>query len=166
MRITLKVKSLLYYQGFFKKLKVTAVAILIFGFTASAQTEKEKWDKAGYSFSKKTINETRDYSLNGPIMDVPVKILIDAYWVFFSEPSGDVCPYTPSCSHFFLQSVQESNIIQGSLMFFDRFTRDMNVTNRLQRYPLAKNGKLYDPVCNYLLKSDKLIYIPPYIVNK
>ena len=157
---------MLYYQALFKKLKVAVVAVLIFCFTASAQSEKEKWDKAGYSFSKKTISASRDYSLNGRVIDIPVKVLLDVYWALVSEPSGDVCPYTPSCSNFFLQSVQQSNIIRGSLMFFDRFTRDMNVVNRLQRYPVAKNGKLYDPVCNYLLKPEKLIYIPPYIENK
>jgi len=166
MKVLLKFKNLLYQEKLFLIVEIAITFVFAFSLNAFSQTDKVKWEKAEYTFTKKDVEGSRDYSLDGGPLNISLKVFLDAYWVFFSDPSGDVCPFSPSCSNFFLQGVQKTNIFQGGLMFFDRFTRDMNFVNRLYKYPAAKNGKLLDPVDNYLINSDKIVYIPPIISNK
>jgi len=83
------------------------------------------------------------------------------YNFFISGLDGDNCPFEPTCSNFFIQSVKETNIFQGGLMFFDRFTRDMNLL-KINHYPLTPDRSHFtDPVINYTLHQDKIRYVPP-----
>jgi putative component of membrane protein insertase Oxa1/YidC/SpoIIIJ protein YidD len=90
--------------------------------------------------------------------------LINTYWIFISDLDGDNCPFHPSCSSFFLESIEETNLIQGTLMFFDRFTRDSNPVNREEHYPVYKNYRFYDPPKLYTLSKEKIQIIPPHTV--
>jgi putative component of membrane protein insertase Oxa1/YidC/SpoIIIJ protein YidD len=105
--------------------------ILLFLFittSAFCQIENLKWQKANPSYEKPTKQAHRDYSFeSGNAGEFLTKSLANAYWFFISDVDGDNCPFRPSCSSFLLQSVKETNIFQASLMFFDRFTRDMNI---------------------------------------
>ena len=65
---------------------------------------------------------------------------------------------------FFLQSINETNIFQASLMFFDRFTRDMNIATRHDHYPKVSAGYFYDPPQNYTLNQGKIKYLPPAFI--
>jgi putative component of membrane protein insertase Oxa1/YidC/SpoIIIJ protein YidD len=89
--------------------------------------------------------------------------LTHAYWIFISDVDGDNCAFSPSCSSFFIESVKETNIFQGTVMFADRLTRDTNFINRQFRYPFSKNGRLYDVPSNYKLDAAEIKYIPPFV---
>ncbi len=78
------------------------------------------------------------------------------YGFLISDLDGDNCPFYPSCSHFFVRAVRQTNLLQGSLMFADRFTRDSNIFKDLSQYPVRVHGRLYDPVFLYTLDSTQI----------
>ena len=51
-------------------------------------------------------------------------------------------------------------------MFFDRFTRDMNVYKKHDHYPRVKSGHYYDPIDLYKLDEDRIEYIPASVIVK
>ncbi|MBU0475828.1 MAG: membrane protein insertion efficiency factor YidD [Bacteroidetes bacterium] len=81
-----------------------------------------------------------------------------SYSFLISDLDGDNCPFYPTCSSFFVQSVNETNIIKGTLMFADRFTRDSNIFKSRSHYPKHISGKLFDPIQNYLLTDSTIIF--------
>lgn len=133
--------------------------LIILSISAFAQSEKSKWGKADYSYRVESSIESRDYSVNfdNPLNAI-AKSVINVYWYFISDLDGDNCPFHPSCSSFYLDAVEETNIVQGTLMFFDRFTRDASAVGRYERYPKYKSGKLFDPANLYYLSARS--YIP------
>jgi len=142
-------------------MKFLFVALLIYSSTAFSQTELVKWEKADFSYRINKSTSDRDYSYNSKNpLDIFLKSVTNAYWFFISDLDGDNCPFHPSCSSFLLDAVAETNIVQGSLMFFDRFTRDASFIGRYDRYPKHKSGKLYDPAYLYDLRSND--FIPSY----
>jgi putative component of membrane protein insertase Oxa1/YidC/SpoIIIJ protein YidD len=141
-------------------LKITAF-ILFSVLSIYAQTDWVKWGKTDYSYEIKNENHQRQYSITGNnVGEAALKTLAIGYWFFISDVDGDNCPFSPTCSSFFLQSVKETNIIQGTLMFADRFTRDMDFIDRFSHYPISKNMHFYDPPSLYSLNSSKIKYIP------
>lgn len=144
-----------------------AIFLLLTVFSASAfcQTDQLKWQKADLSYEKPNNFRHRDYSFeSGNIGEFVKKSFANTYWFFISDVDGDNCPFRPSCSAFLMQSVDETNILQGTLMFFDRFTRDMNLYKGLGHYPRVKTGYYYDPPQNYTLQTKKINYLPPSVV--
>ena len=141
-------------------MKIISVLVLLLSVYAFPQSEKMKWGKSNYTYSIESIEFGRDYSINfeNPVNAV-AKSFINAYWVLISDLDGDNCPFHPSCSAFFVDAVEETNIVTGTLMFFDRFTRDASVIGRQNRYPKHKSGRLYDPA--YLYCPGSAAYIPP-----
>ena len=126
-----------------------------------SQTDWEKWGKADVSYEKHTDTGKRDYNISGDNAgQILLKTAAVGYWLFISDVDGDNCPFSPSCSSFFLQSVKETNIFQGTFMFADRFTRDMDIFGRTSHYPIAKNKHFYDPPTLYTLDKSKIKYIP------
>lgn len=130
---------------------VAAVVMLLCMFNANyAQTETDwqRWGAAQPEYRMKTV----------PAADDPDKsggrglfgLLRGAYRIFISDLDGDNCPFSPSCSAFFVSSVTEAGLIKGMLMFSDRFTRDVNLI-KFGLYPVASNGRFYDPPENYIL---------------
>ncbi len=96
-----------------------------------------------------------------------LKSLADVYWIFISDVDGDNCSFSPTCSNFFIQSVQQTNLFQGTIMFFDRFTRDMDIFKKYNQYPRVTDGHFYDPPSLYTLDETKINYIPPFeVINK
>jgi putative component of membrane protein insertase Oxa1/YidC/SpoIIIJ protein YidD len=129
----------------------------------SAQTDWIKWEKANASYAKKGESTERDYSISGEnITDFITESFISAYRFFISDLDGDNCPFRPSCSTFLVESVKETNLPQGILMFFDRFTRELNIFNRVDKYPRVGTSHFYDPVKLYTLNEDELEYLPPH----
>jgi putative component of membrane protein insertase Oxa1/YidC/SpoIIIJ protein YidD len=141
-------------------MKTVTFLVLLLSVYAFPQSEKMKWGKSDYSYSINSIEDGRDYSVNfkNPVNAV-AKSFINAYWFLISDLDGDNCPYHPSCSAFFVDAVEESNIVTGTLLFFDRFTRDASIVGRYNRYPKHKSGRLYDPA--YLYYPGSAAYIPP-----
>jgi putative component of membrane protein insertase Oxa1/YidC/SpoIIIJ protein YidD len=145
-------------------MKYFLLNIFLFVFVSSnlfAQTDWEKWDKKEFDYRIKDNSRNRNYSFES---DNPgefvLKSFANGYWFFISDVDGDNCPFRPSCSAYLLDAVQETNIFQGSLMFFDRFTRDLNLFKK-GNYPKTKTGRYYDPVNLYTLSEDQIHFIPP-----
>jgi len=142
------------------------MALLSGNFTG-AQTDWVKWGKADYSYRIDNPNEQRDYTFDlGSPGRFILKSFANAYWFFISDVDGDNCSFSPTCSNFFVQSVEKTNLVEGSLMFFDRFTRDMDIFGKQNHYPIVPDGHLYDPPSLYILGSDSVNYIPPSVVVK
>lgn len=123
---------------------------LLFISSAFSQTELTKWGKADFFYRIEYSSDQRDYSYNSAsTFDILLKSFTNAYWFFISDLDGDNCPFRPSCSAFLLDAVEETNFIQGVIMFSDRFSRDASFIGISSRYPLHKSGKLYDPAYLY-----------------
>ena len=144
-------------------MKIFFALILFFCFTnVYSQTDWVKWEKANMSYSNDNEQLKRDYSISGEsFSEAALKSLASAYWFFISDLDGDNCPFRPSCSNFFVGAVKETNLPQGVLIFFDRFTRDLNIFSRANKYPRFGAKYYYDPVSLYTLAEDKIHYLPP-----
>jgi putative component of membrane protein insertase Oxa1/YidC/SpoIIIJ protein YidD len=142
-------------------MKLLLFLVTVFTIHIFSQTDWVKWGKADYSYQVENQSRNRDYSFASTgIGDLISKTFLNTYWFFISDVDGDNCPFRPSCSSFFAQSIKETNIFQGTLMFFDRFTRDMNIFKGHNHYPRAKSGRYYDPPSLYTLNSDKIDFKP------
>ena len=146
--------------------RLNLFSILLFLTTSAiCQIDNLKWQKADLPYEKQIHSSKRDYSFEAENAgEFLTKSFTNAYWFFISDVDGDNCPFRPSCSSFLLQSVRETNIIQASLMFFDRFTRDMNIAKGDEHYPKVSAGYFYDPPRNYTLNEGKIKYLPPAFI--
>lgn len=126
-----------------------------------AQTDWVRWDaevipyKIGDTTDRFKANENRNSGAG------IISFLRNTYGFFISDLDGDNCPFYPSCSNFFVQSVAEVGLIKGSLMFSDRFIRDMNLFKSKNHYSIHKSGKYFDPPINYTLVQEKIYYSSP-----
>lgn len=127
--------------------------ILFFYGSFYSQTDWKRWEKTETNYQLPNNFQHRDYSFDsGNPVKLVVKSLANAYWFFISDVDGNNCPFKPSCSLFFVQSVEETNLAQATLMFFDRFTRDINIFKK-GHYPLTRDGYFYDPPTLYSLTT-------------
>jgi putative component of membrane protein insertase Oxa1/YidC/SpoIIIJ protein YidD len=143
------------------KLTIFLVVTLLIS-SAFCQVENLKWQKADISYEKQIHNSKRNYSFESENTgEFLTKSLANIYWFFISDVDGDNCSFRPTCSAFLLQSVKETNIFQASLMFFDRFTRDINIAKSHDHYPRISSGYFYDPPHNYNFIQERINYLPP-----
>ena len=148
-------------------MKLILFIIIISFSTAFSQADWDKWEKAENSYEIPNDYRHRVYSFEADdIGEALVKSIGNAYWFFISDLDGDNCPFRPSCSSFLIQSAKETNLLQGTLMFFDRFTRDMNIYKGHDHYPRVKKGYYYDPPALYTLDEDIIEYIPTSVIVK
>jgi putative component of membrane protein insertase Oxa1/YidC/SpoIIIJ protein YidD len=138
------------------------IVIFSIGINCSfAQTDFVKWEKSDYRYEITTNHQQRNYNFNaGSVGEFILKTFTNTYWFFISDVDGDNCPFRPSCSHFLVEAVHETDIFQGTVMFFDRFTRDMNIFKH-NHYPRVKAGYYYDPPQLYTLNKNQIEYISP-----
>ena len=134
----------------------TIVLIFFFANILMAQTDWSRWQKAEvcYSTEQKGVEANHNHENSFS----PLSILKDGYSFLISDLDGDNCPFYPTCSSFFVESVSETNLIKGTLMFADRFTRDSNLFKTHEHYPVHTSGRLYDPIHNYELNNSSVIY--------
>lgn len=84
----------------------------------------------------------------------PIKIVTSSsfklYQKLISPSQGDVCNFSPSCSHFAKESIEEYGILWGSLMASDRLLRCNPWAFEFfdTYYEGIKGHKIYDPVKN------------------
>ncbi len=84
----------------------------------------------------------------------PLKIVLNSsitlYQKIISPSQGDVCNFSPSCSHFGKQAIEKHGPLWGSLMAADRFMRCNPWAYQYfdTYYSGFKNQKIYDPVQN------------------
>jgi putative component of membrane protein insertase Oxa1/YidC/SpoIIIJ protein YidD len=141
--------------------------LLLLTTSAFCQLDDLKWKKANISYELPDQFRHRDYSFaSDNAGEFLKKSFVNAYWFFISDVDGDNCPFHPSCSSFFMDATQETNIFQAALMFSDRLTRDSNPVKQ-NKYPVDKSGRYYDPAENYVLNYEQVNYLPPtYIVDE
>jgi len=150
-------------------MKIIIIFFFVFAIIVFPQPKLVKWGKAEINYALPEKIEKRDSNVESENAgELVSKTFIMAYWFFISDVDGDNCPFYPSCSGFFIESVMETNLVQGTLMFFDRFTRDMNFVNRSQKYPGHISGKYFDPPVLYSLQTNSSVYNlhDNYNVNK
>ena len=141
--------------------KYFSLFLLISQLTIYSQTDWVRWEKSDPDYKIENTYLDRKYDLSiESATDIIVKPVINAYWFFISDVDGANCPFHPSCSSFLAQSMKETNLFQGALMFFDRFTRDTNVFRRHEHYPRFGTNHYYDPIYLYTLDESKIKYIP------
>jgi len=133
---------------------------------AFSEEENSVWTAKKPDYQSELKPEGKNYNLpfNSPsdFLTIP---LIYTYWFAISEPDGDKCPFHPSCSSFLMNSIDDTGLLTGTLLFFDRFTRDANIVNRREHYPLVTKGKHFDAHYVYLLdgSGNAHPWFPEYI---
>jgi putative component of membrane protein insertase Oxa1/YidC/SpoIIIJ protein YidD len=153
------------YLSSFLIFTVSFFALNVFTSSSYCQLNDLKWQKADLSYEKETHDNKRDYSFESENPgEFLAKSLANAYWFFISDVDGDNCPFRPTCSSFLIQSAKETDIFQAFLMFFDRFTRDMNIAKGHNHYPRVNDGYYYDPPQNYTLNQGRIKYLPPAFI--
>lgn len=126
------------------------IVILFLTILIQAQTDWTKWEASETDY-KLPVKKERVYKVDGSnIMTTTFSTIKLAYWFFISDLDGANCPFEPSCSEFFTSSLRKTNILKASLMFSDRFIRDLNLFKMTENYPI-RNEHFYDPFENYLL---------------
>lgn len=136
-------------------MKIVLFLILCSG-VVTAQTDWVRWGKADVDYEIHSQHQHSHSIDNSSFGSTILSALQISYAVLISDVDGDNCPFYPTCSSFFVNSIKETNIFQGTLMFADRFTRDSNLFKRKGHYPIYSSGKLYDPTYNYYLDQDKV----------
>ena len=132
------------------------LSLFSFTYNINAQTDWVKWEAKQVSFELPTP-QNHDYALDKSGFGMTIlSVVRNTYYFFISDLDGDNCPFTPSCSAFFIQSVKETSIFKGALMFADRFTRDLNFFKGMNHYLLLSSNKFFDPAYNYTLHSKKI----------
>ncbi len=132
---------------------ILSIIFLLFFLPLKAQTDWERWQakEVLYSVGKA---EVRDYSIDRSSFGSTVLSSIrNGYYFLISDLDGENCPFHPSCSAFAVEAIKETNILQGSLIFADRFTRDLNFVKNPNQYKIHEGSKLFDPYYNYLLSE-------------
>lgn len=110
----------------------------------------QSWQPAAVDYTEDIPVRKKYYEINGDISEVVFKILVNGYRLFISEPDGDNCPFTPSCSRFFIESLRQTNLFEAVLMASDRLIRDTSFGNKYEHYHIDKFGRLIDPPSRYL----------------
>lgn len=128
------------------KLHFFFIGAIIISSSIYAQTDWQRWGKAENLYQLKTGLSSNTHSSEHSSF---LHFARNLYGFLISDLDGDNCPFYPTCSSFFVEAVQQSNIVKGTLMFADRFTRDLNVLKIENNYPIAKNGRFNDPVLLY-----------------
>lgn len=122
---------------------------------ALAQTDWQKWEAKNISYLFPTNTEQRIQNENMSVPGTILNSLKNLYSIAISNYDGDNCPFSPSCSEFFVEAVWQTNIFTGFLIFADRFTRDMNFLKDKNHYLIHKNGKYFDPPSDYTFSKEK-----------
>ncbi len=137
-------------------MKVVFIFTVLIFTSSFCQTDWQRWNASEISYFNK-IEESQD-SL--PDSSNPKAGLVSyarsVYKFLISDLDGDNCPFQPTCSAFFVESVKQTNLFQGALMFADRFTRDLNMLKVLNDYPMTNRNRFYDPPDNYKLAPGKI----------
>ncbi len=152
------IRNLIVVNLLTRQIKNIVLSLILLSITIFAQTETEHWNAKKPNYKIREISQ-HNYSFDS---STPAMMLVsglhNAYSFLISDYDGDNCPFTPTCSNFLVRSVKETNILQGVLMFSDRFTRDLNFIER-EKYARTKKGKLIDLPRNYKLKENEIIIL-------
>jgi putative component of membrane protein insertase Oxa1/YidC/SpoIIIJ protein YidD len=140
---------------------LSIILLLTLNTSFFSQDSTSLWKKKVPNYAKQNVvvNAEPDFS-SGSFFGSFIKSAVKIYGYTISQHDGDNCPFHPTCSAFFIDAVTKKGVIEGTLLFTDRFTRDANFYKPSGKYYRLSNGKFYDPVERYLLKSTEFIYAP------
>ena len=136
-------------------MKKIILILSLFSIYLQAQTDWERWEKKSANFQiQNEENNSSNISQNNSFLS----LLKNSYQVLISDYDGDNCPFYPTCSQFYALAINETNILKGTLMFADRFTRDSNLFKSKNHYARHFSEKFFDPIENYLLSDSTIIF--------
>lgn len=127
-----------------KYILLTLFLLFQFGHLFARESKKDRLEnlfmpkeKANYSnYLKKSTNE----------LETTAAILFVGYKSFLSDQDMGTCVFSPSCSVYAIQSLQNDHAFTAYLKIFDRLTRCHPFSKKGQ-YPYLNNtGLLYDPI--------------------
>ncbi len=81
-------------------------------------------------------------------------VMIRFYQLFISTQDMPVCNFTPSCSHFGVESLRRFGVIRGILLTSDRLQRCNGCSTPYYQIDY-KTGKYIDPVQKYVYLLNK-----------
>ena len=137
-------------------MRIAFLLILISVTSISAQNDWVKWESKQISYEI-PVHPRNNYAIDNSGFGLTIlSVARNVYNFFISDLDGDNCAFSPSCSLFFVQAIKETSIFKGTLMFADRFTRDMNFFKGSNHYTLLPSNKFSDPAHNYTLHSEKI----------
>jgi len=132
------------------------ISFLFIAEISYAQTDWVKWESQQVSYEL-PAHQHHDYTVDKSGFGMTIlSVVRNAYYFFISDLDGGNCAFSPTCSSFYLQAIKEASIFKGTLMFADRFTRDINFFKGSDHYPLLPSNKFFDPAYNYTLHSEKI----------
>ena len=97
---------------------------------------------------KDTVRQDYKSTLQEATNDISTIVSVGflAYKAFISSQDNPSCVFTPSCSEYAVQSIQNRGFILGWLSTFDRLSRCHGLVNH-HHYPFdAEHKRYYDPV--------------------
>ncbi len=124
-------------------------SLMVF-FLLSYPLFSQAWQPAVVDYTEEMPVRKKYYEISGNVSEVAFKLLVNGYRLLISEPDGDNCPFTPSCSRFFIESLRQTNVVEAVLLASDRLIRDTSFGNKFRHYHTDKFGKLIDPPSRYL----------------
>lgn len=129
---------------------MAAFKIFIFIILFALPLLPQAWQPNRVDWSEELPVKKKYYELSGSVAEVSFKILVNGYSLFISEPDGENCPFDPSCSRFFIESLKQTNVFEAVLLASDRLIRDTSFGNKYKHYHTDIFGKLIDPPSRYL----------------
>jgi putative component of membrane protein insertase Oxa1/YidC/SpoIIIJ protein YidD len=110
----------------------------------------QNWEKKPIDYTDTIRTQVKYYELKGDIPEVAMKLLVNGYRLFISEPDGENCPFKPSCSRFLIEALKRTNLFEAILLASDRLIRDTSFSDKYKHYPSDKHGYLIDPPNRYI----------------
>lgn len=129
---------------------MAAFKAFIFFFLIALPVLPQAWQPSTVDWSEELPVKKKFYELSGSVAEVSFIILVNGYRLFVSEPDGENCPFDPSCSRFFIESLKQTNLFEAILLASDRLIRDTSFGNKHRHYHIDKFGKLIDPPSRYI----------------
>ncbi|HPR32050.1 MAG TPA: membrane protein insertion efficiency factor YidD [Prolixibacteraceae bacterium] len=102
-----------------------------------SQLNKPKKTKT--DFSKYLKNSTNE-------LEATAAILFVGYKDFLSSQDMNSCVFTPSCSVYAIESIQNDNLFVAYLKIFDRLSRCHPFVAKGEYHFLPQNQTFYDPI--------------------
>jgi putative component of membrane protein insertase Oxa1/YidC/SpoIIIJ protein YidD len=126
------------------------LALLLFGIApGEGAPEEGPWEPspARTWIAAPEVQTPGESSVVGSVIDLTLAV----YRFVLSEQQGDICVFSPSCSHYAEQAVDSCGVVLGGLLIADRLERcNWTAWNYSSRYypVVSRNGRmlLSDPV--------------------
>lgn len=108
------------------------------------------WNKTDIHYIQEVVSDT--VFSEHPEKKLFVHLSLNLYKELISKYDGENCPFIPSCSEFFLEAYERTNIINSILLLSDRFQREINIFKK-NNYQIC-NNKFIDRVEEYIFYRD------------